>query len=403
MLKRNYSYIRGIYFFVCTLCSGLMLMEVPKMALYAPIVVFVLFVTDRIITKEEFNFDIATPLLFLFIFVYVYFTYSDSVSLYYQSYIHIHAFFYYFIGINFLKGYPAEEKKQIIETSLVMISVMYIIYVILTLINYNLFTAADLEPRHYYSFWYTFVEKAATAFSVSVSLALSYGCYAVFFSSLPKKIIGIFFVVSAVAINIYTGTRALLYLAPFLLLISMVCWLVLKKKKYLWAGVSVALFTAIVVIAGVLINKNYDVIIAALEGKPIQRLFTISIFSSSRFISAKNMIENFSFTYMGGLDYTASGGQVHNVLLNYYDAGGIVSLVLFALFTLLGTINFVRLILNKKISVDIKVLFSLIVGMIAVQFTIEPLVLPVPSFYILSMFYLGAMHSFNADAKKQIN
>jgi len=147
MLTKNCSYIRGIYFFVCTFCSALMLMEVPKIVFYAPLIVFILFVADRIITKEDFNFDIASGFLFLFIFVYVYFTYSDSSSLYYQSYIHIHAFFYYFIGINFLKGYSNEEKKQFIEASLIIISVIYIVYVVLTLLNYELFTDADLKLR----------------------------------------------------------------------------------------------------------------------------------------------------------------------------------------------------------------------------------------------------------------
>lgn len=400
MLKGNCSYTKGIYFFICTLCSGLMLMEVPKIVFYAPIVVFILFVADRIITKEDFNFDIASGLLFLFIFVYVCFTYSDSSSLYYQSYIHIHAFFYYFIGINFLNGYSNEKKKQFIEASLIIISVIYVSYVILTLLNHELFTDADLKLRHYYSFWYDNVSKAATAFSVAVSLPLSYGLYAIFFSSLPKKILGAFFVVAAIGINIYTGTRALLYMAPVLFVIVMLCWLVLKKKKYTLAAVSVAVCVALAIAVGVLISKNYSVIVNAVKDKPIQRLFTVSLFSSSRFEFVKNIIDNFSFTYMGGYDYATSGGQVHNVWLNYYDAGGIISFALFVLFTVFCIINFVKFISNKNINVDIKVLFCMIIGMITVQFTIEPLVAPIPSYYIISMFYLGAVYSFNHTAKQ---
>lgn len=400
MLTKNCSYIRGIYFFVCTFCSALMLMEVPKIVFYAPLIVFILFVADRIITKEDFNFDVASGFLFLFIFVYVYFTYSDSSSLYYQSYIHIHAFFYYFIGINFLKGYSNEEKKQFIEASLIIISVIYIVYVVLTLLNYELFTDADLKLRHYYSFWYDDVSKAATAFSVAVSLPLSYGLYALFFSSLPKKILGAFFVACTIGINIYTGTRALLYMAPVLFIIVMLCWLVLKKKKYTWAAVSVAVCIVAAITVGVLINKNYAVIVNAVKDKPIHRLFTVSLFTSSRFEFIKNIIDNFSFTYMGGYKYAASGGQVHNVWLNYYDAGGIISFALFVLFTVFCIINFVKLIFNKNINVDIKVLFCMIIGMITVQFTIEPLVAPIPSYYVISMFYLGSVYSFDHTSKQ---
>lgn len=399
MLLKNKTIFTGIYFSICVICSAFMIFEMPSVVFYAPILLFAVFVVEKVITNTQMNFDISAFLLFVFIFAFTYFTYTENSGLYYQAYIYIHAFMYYVMGINFIKDVPNEEKKKYIELSLIIVSIFYIVYVILTMLNYYFLTDADLKVRYFYSFWYPEVVKACTAFSVVLSIPVVYGIYALFFSSVPKKILGLIFVSVSLGVNIYTGTRTMLYLTPAVFVAVLFLWLIFVKKKYIVAVASFAAVGLLGILLYFLFVKNKENILTVLADKPIYRLFAHSVFDSRRFDYAFNVINNFSFTYTGGSYFASTFGQAHNVWLNFYDAGGIVPFIVFVLFTVSCAATFIKFIFNRYIDLSVKFLFSMIIGMIIVQFSIEPLVLPVPSYFILSMFYLGSVNSFNYNTE----
>ena len=52
-------------------------------------------------------------------------------------------------------------------------------------------------------------------------------------------------------------------------------------------------------------------------------------------------------------------------------------------------VSFVRFLLNKHIGVNVKCLITTVFGVMFAEYMLEPFILPLPSFYILTLFVFG--------------
>ena len=374
-----------------TVFTALFVFEVPKIVFYAPLLLFAVFIIFNRIQKEKFRFSASAIVLAIYTVSYIIFNYNIAQSFYYQSYIHIQAVLMFLIGYNYFQTPASFERKTIdLERFTFAISVMYIAYIAVTFIHYYCFTPADLEVRFYYSIWYDYVIKPATVISMSLVIPFAYGAYAIFFSSKwYKKCIGIAFILIMAGINIYTSTRTLVYLAPVVIAVEFFLWAVFKKKNL---RLAFGVFSAFIVLFSLIViyYKFNKVMLAERFGDTVlSRFFNYGIGSSDRIKFAKNVIDHFSFTYLGGGYYSASCGTPHNIWLYIYDYGGIVTFLIYMVFTVMLLVNFIRFLLNRTISADLKCMLTTVFGLMLVEYFLEPFILPLPSFYILSLFVFG--------------
>lgn len=378
-----------IYIALSCLFTALFIFEVPRIVFYAPVLLFTVFLCYNRIKKERFRFSAAAAVLAVFTVVFIIFDYDTSQSFYYQSYIHIQAVMLFLMGFNFFQpGEPLDRKLRLLDGYLHAISWMYVIYVAVTFIHYYCFTPADLEVRFYYSIWYDFVKKPATVISMSLVIPFTYGVWALFFCRWYKKLIGVLFIAITAGVNLYTGTRTLVYLFPFVLLFVFQVWLVFIKKKIRPAIIIGGACLLILICLTLVYHFYRDELAQKYAGTVFGRILQYGM-DSLRWRYNKYVLDHFSFTYLGSGVNSAACGTPHNIWLYIYDYGGIVSFLIYCVFTVMLFVSFIRFLINKHIGTSLKCLIVTVFGVIFVEYLMEPFILPLPSFYILSLFVFG--------------
>lgn len=399
-IKRKHI-LEYIYFALIAASSAIFIFEVPKLVFYSPLVLFASFCIYSLYNGRKIRFSIGSIVITIFAVIYVMFIYNPNQDLYYQAYIHIHAVLMFVIGYNFMNDKPAEERKRCLENYILFVSVAYTIYVLIIFYNHFNNTPADLEPRFYYSLWYSFVKKPATVISMSLVFPLIYGLYALFFLKVPKKIIGLVFIVFVMYVNIKTGTRTLVFLFPCALLAEFVCWLIFKKKKIKEGIIIAVLCSALFIAVVVFCTVKGDELAQKFSGHSFARFFGQNGSTDNRIRYNRNVLENFSLTYLGGGFNSARVGTPHNIWLYIYDHGGIVSFAVYTVFTVILVVDYIKMLINKNISYDFKALLSTALLFIFVEFMMEPFILPLPSFYILCLFILGVISGASCIGKEK--
>lgn len=371
-----------------------------------PVILFCVFVLYRFIMKKPLDFPIASALsLAAFGAVYVYSFYDPEHSFYFQSFTHIQAVLFLIMGYNFFRSDESLENRfKKLETYFLIIAIMYMVYVSLTYGFYLKDPANAPSERHYWSIWYPGeIIKAATGFSTSLLFAVVWGSFSLFFSEKwYKKCLGVVLIAYAVAFNIATGTRLLVYLTPVILVAEFFVWIVFHKKKYkLGIGITFGLI-ALIGAAVLVLVLNKDRLSEKYGGSVLERFFTMGFGSPLRWSYLKHVIENFSITYTGGGVNSKTFGTPHNIWFYVYDYGGIQSFVLYCVFTLITAVNFIRFLANKHVPTNIKFFIATLFGTVFVEFMLEDLILPLPSYYILAMFIVGLFGGLAAYKPKTL-
>ena len=389
MLKKAECIFRKGYPAAFLLLTALFVFEVPGIVFWAPTVLFALFLFKSVYDKEKLVFPVIALVLCVYTVVFIVFKYSDEYSVFYQSYIHIQAVMMFLIGFHFFRQADApEERRETLERYLIAVSVMYIIYATVILIH-NHFQPQELEERFYASLWYDFSYKPATVLSLSLVIPLAYGVYAVFFSQLYKKLIGGFFIAYTLGVNLATGTRTLVYLAPVMLIAEFFLWIIFTKKKYkLGISLTVVFLLALAVFV-LAVTLFKDKLLAILGDSPLSRFLTMGFASRQRWRYTKYVLRHFSLTYLGGGVHSKTFGTPHNIWLYIYDYGGIVSFLIYCVFTVLLLIKFVKFLINRYLSLELRFMIATMFGLIMVEYMMEPFMEPLPSFYIITLFVFG--------------
>lgn len=398
--KKNF--LENFYIVISVLFTGVFIFEVPGAVFFSPLLLFAAFMVYIMYSGRTLNFSVSMLILLIFTFSYVYFIYEPEESLYYQAYIHIHALFMYIIGFNFLNDRPVEKRKKAIEDYFLIISVLFIVYVLITFYHHFYHTAADLPFRHYYSVWYNSVTKPSTVISMCLVFPLAYGLYSLFYLRLPYKIIGGVFCFLTVYINLRTATRTLIFLFPFALAAEFIFWLIFQKKKKKAGIILLSVGGLAFAIIIFLLIKYKDIFAVKFADYGFSRFFKVNRSTQLRIKYMMNVINDFKLNYFGGGIHTLTCGTPHNIWLYIYDWGGIVSLGIFSVFTVIMIYNYVRFFFSKHYSVALKALLSSALALIFVEFMMEPFILPLPSFYILCYLVFGLISGFSCNKPIEI-
>ena len=393
--------LHRLYAAACLVFTALFVFEVPYVVFYAPVFLFTVCAAYRIYCRRPVRVPPIAVVFALYTAAFLFFAYDPRQGLYYQTYIHIQAVLLFLLGLHFFTVPDPLRRAQTLERWFIAVSFMYIIYVGLIFAHHYLFTAADLEDRFYYSLWYPNVTKPATVISMSLLVPFAYGAYALFFGGRGKKVLGAAFIAVTLLVNIYTATRTLVYLTPVVLLLVFCFWCLQNKKHVrLCFGVCGA---CIAVLAGVALfyHLNKEMLLASFGDSVFSRFLTYGIGSKGRRTAALYVLKNFSFTYIGSGWYSSQCGVPHNIWLYVYDYGGIVSLAVYCVFTVLLLRRVVLFLKNRAVPLPLKCLLTVTFGLVMAEYCLEPFILPLPSFYMLTLFLFGCISGLAQYHKKE--
>lgn len=382
-----------MYYICCLIFIFTAVWEIPFAVFIGPVFMFGAFALYKQYTKSNMHFDTVTAWFFVFTFAYCISVVNPNRGLYYQIYVYLQAFLMFLMGCNAFEECSREEKRDKLEKLFFIVSVMYFIYVALTLYNHFENTPHDLAYRFYYSFWYgDEVVKPATVIVMMLVFPMSFGLYAAFFMKLPYKICGIFFDIATLVYCFLSGSRTMLFFFPFLVIGVSCAYFVFVKKKYKPAIIIASSIAVLCVVALVLVKVFDDEIYEKFHQYGFYRIINEG-FDSLRKQYALNVLKDFSIFYMGGGKHSAEVGTPHNIWLYIYDHGGFIPFFFYCIFTVLMVINGVRMLLSKKVEMRMKFFVYTMFAVILLEYFLEPFILPLPSFYILGLFLMGVITS----------
>ncbi len=390
---KNKNIIDYIYYALWILLSAAFVFEAPGIVFIAPTVLFGVWGAYSICKKIQLHVPVGALLLLLFCVLYVGFTYDPSKSVYYQSYILLQTAFLFTMGSHFFAGAADRfTREKELRSYILLLCIFYIIY---TLVTYAVYLKDPLNvpaERKYWSIWYPGeVEKTATAFGASLLPGAAWGAYAVFFEkSVWKKILGGGIIAFCFGFNLLTGTRLPVLFTPVLLAAGFLLWLVFHKRK-IRAGI-------VILCACILLGVSV-IVIYALFKEPLRERFAGTVFSrffelglrSTRWKYLKNVLQDFSFAYLGGGVHSKTVGVPHNFWLYVYDFGGIVPFAVYVIFTVVVAVSYVRFLLSKENTVGVKCFLSLLLSVLFVEFMLEDLLYALPSFVLIAHFVFGVI------------
>ena len=391
--EKNGNLIDRIYIALWVVLSAAFVLETPGIVFWAPTLLFGVWGAYAIIKKIPLHVPVGAVLLLLFCAVYVGFTYDPSQSVYYQSYILLQSAFLFSMGSHFFAGNADREtqEKKLCDYIL-LLCIIYIIYTIVTYVFYLRDPLNVPADRKYWSIWYPGeVEKTATGFGASLLLGAAWGAYAVFFEKpLWKRILGGGITAFCFGFNVLTGTRLPVLFTPVLVAAAFFLWLVFRKRK-LRAGLVILGVCLLLGISVLIIYTVFkDQLRERFSGTVFSRFFELGL-RSTRWKYLKNVLQDFSFAYLGGGVHSKTVGVPHNFWLYIYDFGGIVPFAVYFMFTVITAVSYIHFLIAKNVSFEIKCFLSLLLGVVFVEFMIEDLLYALPSFVLIAHFLFGVI------------
>ena len=394
MIKNKEKTLQIFYYMFSILSLFTAVCEIPFAVFIGPVFMFAAFVLYSHYFGREVSIDTVTVWFFVFTVAYSVSVLNPARGIYYQIYVYLQAFLMFVMGCNAFSECKPSEKRKKLEVFFFVVSVMYFIYVSVTLVYYYTNTAHDLVERFYYSFWYgQEVVKPATVIVMMLVFPMTFGLYSIFFMKLPYKICGIIFDVGTIAFCFWSGSRTMLFFFPILVAGTAFAYFIFVKKKIkpaiVFASSVAVLCAAVIVLAKVFKEQLYE----RFHDYGFYRIIDQGFVSSLRNQYALNVLKDFSVFYMGGGKHSAELGTPHNIWLYLYDHGGFIPFFFYCIFTVLMVINGVKMLLSKKVELRMKFFVYIMFAVILLEYFLEPFILPLPSFYIMGLFLMGVITS----------
>lgn len=394
MIKNKEKTLQIFYYMFCILSVFTAVCEIPFAVFFGPVFMFAAFVLYSHYFGRNVSVDTVTVWFFVFTVAYSISVLNPARGIYYQIYVYLQAFLMFVMGCNAFSECKPSEKRKRLEVFFFVVSVMYFIYVSVTLVYYYTNTAHDLVERFYYSFWYgQEVVKPATVIVMMLVFPMTFGLYSIFFMKLPYKICGIIFDIGTIAFCFWSGSRTMLFFFPILVAGTAFAYFIFVKKKIkpaiVFASSVAVLCAAVIVLAKVFKEQLYE----RFHDYGFYRIIDQGFVSSLRNQYALNVLKDFSVFYMGGGKHSAELGTPHNIWLYLYDHGGFIPFFFYCIFTVLMVINGVKMLLSKKVELRMKFFVYIMFAVILLEYFLEPFILPLPSFYIMGLFLMGVITS----------
>lgn len=387
--------------------SLIVIYEFPTVFYYAPLAVFAVWLIYACSFNGKIQLSAACVLLAVFSALYVYCIKDLTQQRFYPFYLYLYIVLFYFAGTNTVVSCGKQDmakKENYFEKVYLCVSLMFISYVTITYVCDFIDggISKTLEPM------YLWTDQTRPSTDYGVMCLPAIVCSAYLFFCKRARFFSVFLLLIVIADNVYTQRRTVFIMIPLLFLVCLVSVYIFgvwkKKTRIIFAASLLGLILAAVPFVCI----ESDKIKALFAGSPFGRLSDSGIegiIDNPRFVSLKNLLSNFSFSYTGGEHYAAQYGNPHNMWFNIYDNAGIIPFVLFLLFTVSTVYYLIKLCLfAKNVSGNIKALIvTSFIGML-IQCSIEPVLVSDVAFVMFTFYIFGVIKSFAdcADDKYRI-
>lgn len=96
----------------------------------------------------------------------------------------------------------------------------------------------------------------------------------------------------------------------------------------------------------------------------------------------------------GGLNIRAQAGYAHSLWLDLYDSAGVITYLCLMFYTFLIIIQLIKVVVNKNICANFKVLIIGLYSVLFIQFLLEPILDGVPWLFIMMCLYNGMINKY---------
>lgn len=359
--------------------------------IFLPIICLIIFIDNH------FQFKVHNPFIFIILCLFGVSFYAFS---YKQGFYSVMGFclpMAYYLGCNLRNNGQDNIKNLIYLFSLAMICHVLLNFALDFYINkWHMFASSS-----HYDIW--LLEKvSSTATAINYILLIGI-VYYLFIYENNKTIKGLLLscFVLAMLYTIGLGQRTLILMLMISLFVAFIAdYLVFKNKKI---NIKYLLFiiTAIVIVV-VLFALAYSFDINNFREKISNiRLFAKFIYlglGTSRLDIFKKTLRLFPYNLFGNRAIsTIMGIEPHDLWMDSFDWGGIVTLALLIIYTIWIIIMFLRLIKNKNISNSFKILLVPLFICISLQMMMEPIISGASLFLIVVIIIFAAMEGLNKD------
>lgn len=314
-------------------------------------------------------------------------TYYINLLLYSQdvSEISLFCIISYFIGILIIC--LSKNINKDIKIYIYSIALGFFIHAML-----NYFTNLGTTNRNTIDIWRKTV-KSATLQATMLTMIMGTSFFSLFCvkKRLYKIILGICIILS-LCYDMVLATRTLLVVSIISFVVSWIIFINSKEnKKYLFKSIIILL--VFIEIITIIFVTNLGGIREKIEDsnlvKRINRTDTINSDKSrvnTFFLSIKTI---FDYPFGGNNDKIGNLKYSHNMWLDVAKEAGIIPFLLLCLFFIINLRNLIKIILNKKEDLNIKILLVGLYVAVLLNLSVEPILQGEPLFLIMFCMIMG--------------
>lgn len=299
-------------------------------------------------------------------------------------------------------GGKLDKKEDNIKRLIYIIAMGMGIHVLLNMAyDFTIYGTDLFNHTSHYDIW---LQDEAMPTAVATNYMILTGCiYYLIFKENNRKIkYGILFVYLVMMIyNITVGRRTpILMLGICLMLGVFFDFFVFGSNKKVLKKAFI-IFIVIVLVAGAVWTFDLFGVRTVLYHMPFLTKFREYGLDTGRF---DIMIQGIKMmpTYLWGGQYISGimEIQIHDLWLDIYDYAGIIPFILMLVFTIYEIVCFIKLLLNKKISSNFKLLLIGVYTSCMFQAMLEPLMTGASIFLICMVIMFATTDKLSAEADK---
>lgn len=355
-----------------------------------PVICLLLWVNDRF----RLNIKNIKVFILLCLFSLFFFVFGFKLGFY--------AVMGFCLPMAYYIGGRLNKSEDNIKRLIYIIALGMGLHVILNMVyDFTIYGTDLFNHTSHYDIW---LQAEAMPTAVATNYMILTGC--IYYLLLKEKnkvlkfgILGLYLVM--MIYNITVGRRTPILMLGITLVLGVIFdFFVFGGNKKILKR-SLIIFVAVIACIAFIWNTNLFGIKSALYYMPFLSKFREYGLDTGRFDIMIEGIKMMPQYLWGGQNISGVMDiQIHDLWLDIYDYAGIVPFVLMIVFTVYEIIKFVKLLINKKISSDFKVLLIGVYAACLVQAMLEPLMTGASIFLICMVMMFATTDTLSAEVDR---
>lgn len=267
--------------------------------------------------------------------------------------------------------------------------------------DFTIYGTDLLNHRSHYDIWLQ-DETMLTAVAINYMVLTGSVYYLIFKErNMVVKFLQLFVYMIMMIYNIGVGRRTPVLLIGIIFILSIIFdYFIFGSNKRILKK-TLIIFIMIVILTGIMWFSNLFGFRNMLANTQFISKFREYGLDTGRFDIMINGMKMMPHYLWGGQNISgAMEIQIHDLWLDIYDYAGIVPFVIMIVFTVYEIVSFVKLLINKKISSDFKILLIGVYAACLVQAMLEPLMTGASIFLICMVMMFATTDTLSAEADK---